>query len=294
MVRNLTAFFFIGIIFLTFSPGIKANIIFEGYYAIRSGDTAIGYAVQRFEFDEKKKLFTSTSLLQTNAQAGNSTEGFKAIAKENFEPVSYQYTFQSGDQAKTIDATFSGRQMTATLSDGTTATKTQKELPEGTFLSSFLAYLMLRQGYKVDTKYSYAAIAEEDGEIYKGEALIQGEQTYNGLEVFRIVNKFKNVTFTSFVTARGEVLGTESAEQNIKTELVANRHLATHGMTLPTRVLQTLFGGTPEGKENPIAKKASEAAQPTPKATQAPKATPTPKAKPVPEAKPPDTKDNES
>lgn len=247
----------LALISLTLATIARAEVMFEGYMIVRSGTTAVGYAIQRYEFNAKKKQFTATSFLKTNAAGNNLTESIKAIANDKFQPVSYQYVTKIGDKAKMIDAKFKNNQMTATVTDGKTPQTIKNTVKPGTFLSTFLGYLMLQNGFKADKKFTYSAIAEEDGTAYSGESLIKAEEDYKGQKAFRIVNTFKGSEFISFVNPKGEVLGTSSALQQISTELVANPAEATKGFDVPKDTLKILFGGVPAGKVNVLAGKLS-------------------------------------
>lgn len=257
MVQNKRSISLFGIILLGLSLAVSApaEVMFEGYSVIRTGTTAIGYTIQRYEFDAKKKQFTSTSYLKTNEAGGNITESVKAVANDKFQPISYQYTTKIGEQLKMIDAKFKKDEMTGTVSDGKNKQTLKVKLKKGTFLSTFLGYLMLQSGYKADKKFSYSAVAEEDGGSYTGEAYIKGEEDYKGQKVFRILNNFKGTQFVSFVTAKGEVMGTQSPLQNLSTELVANPAEATKGFVVPSDTLKILFGTVPTGKTNVFSKK---------------------------------------
>lgn len=250
----------IGIISLGLSQGISANaeIMFEGYSAVRSGSTPIGYTILRYEFDAKKKQFTSTSFLKTNAAGNNVTESLKAVSNDKFQPISYSYTTKVGDTVKIIDAKFTNNEMNATISDGKNIQKVKVPVKKGTFLSTFLGYLMLQNGYKVDKKFTYSAIAEEDGAAYSGEAFIKAEEDFKGQKTFRILNKFKGAEFISFVNPKGEVIGTVSPLQDISTELMATPAEATKGLVVPADALKTLFGSVPSGKTNSVASKVSQ------------------------------------
>ncbi len=236
-----------------------AEVMFEGYYMVRAGSAHVGYIVSRYEFDAKKNHFTSTYFLKTNEQGGNLTESLKATANDKFQPISFQYTTKQGETMKMIDAKVSKDLMTANVSDGKVAQNLKAPVKKGTFLASFLGYLMLTNGYKVDKKFVYSAIAEEDGATYSGEATIKAEEEFKGQKVFRILNKFKGSDFVSFVTPKGEILGTSSPLQSISTELVAVPAEATKGFIVPTDTLKLLFGSVPTGAKNVIAGRSSSA-----------------------------------
>lgn len=232
----------------------KADVLFEGYSKILSGGVHIGYVITRYEFDNKKKQFISTSFLKTNEFGGNLTESTKAYSTENLKPISYQYTTLVGKETKIIDAKFEKNKINATVKTGTRVDRISKDIPEGTFLSSMLAYTMLRspQGFKTDTKYEFKAIAEEDAAVYPGIAYVKEQEDYQGLKAFRVINEFKSNKFISQVSEKGEVFATKSPAQSIGTELVAQPSQATANFPVPTSILKTLFGEVPNGQKNEV------------------------------------------
>jgi hypothetical protein len=242
---------------LIFAHTASAEILFEGYSKVTSGGTHVGYAINRYEFDANKKQFISTSFLKTGELGGSITESLKAISTDDLKPISYQYTTLIGTQTKLIDAKFEKGKLLATIKDGAKVEKISKDLPKGTFLSTFLAYVMLKSkdGLKVDTKYDYQAIAEEDAAPYKGFALIKNQEDVIGMKALRVVNEFKNTKFISFINERGEVYSTKSPAQSIATELVAQPSQATGQFQVPTSLLKVLFGEVPTGQINEISKK---------------------------------------
>lgn len=240
----------------------KADLLFEGYSKILSQGVHVGYVITRYEFDNKTKQFISTYYLRTNEMAGNITESLKAFANEDLGPISYQYTTADGSgKNKTIDATFKKDQINATLVANGKTERIIKPLPKGAFLSTFLVYLILRnkEGLKPDQKYDYQAIAEEDGQLYKGMAYVKSmEPVGAGINAYRVLNEFKDNKFVSFSNERGEVFGTQSPGLGISTELAAKPEAATAGLPVNTAILKTLFGNVPEGIYNALAKKQIE------------------------------------
>lgn len=259
-------------LFLCFQA--NCEILFEGYYKVLADKVHAGFLVQRYEFDPKAKRFTTAYFIKTGALAGNLQESLKAVSNEKFQPISFQYTSQTGGKIKLIDATFAKNLMTGSISDGNQKAKLKKSIPKGVFLSSFLGYLMLQNGYKVGKKFTYSAIAEENAEIVNGEAFLKSEEKMGDHQVFRILNRFKGSEFVSYVTSKGEIITTDSLSQKISTELVAKPEEATVGQMVPNKTLITLFGKIPEGKENPVAKKTDSAAKPTTQAPVAPQPKP--------------------
>ena len=251
--------------FLIVAPIANADILFEGFSKVLLDNVHVGYVIQRYEFDSKKKEFATSYYLKTNAAGGGLTESLKARADSSFKPLGYQYTSAQADQTKTIDANFKGDVMTAVVHEGKKPEQLiSKKIPKGTFLASFLGYVMLqgKEGIKKGVKYSYKAIAEEDGSIEDGQAFVSAEDTLKNINTFKVLNTFKHVEFASWVTAKGEVIATSSPVQKIETQLVATLQEATAGQAVNTNTISLLFGSLPKGKDNIIARRALEAPAP--------------------------------
>lgn len=243
------------------SPLVHAEVLFEGYSKVMSGGAHVGYTVSRYEYDPKTKHFSGVYFLKTGAAGGDITESVKSESDQELNPISYEYTSLVGKQSKTIDAKFSKGVMTATV-DGKKKITTLKK---GTFLSNFLIYLILKSKNGLQPgipPYSYTAIAEEDAEPAKGDALVEKEETYNGQHAYRILNRFKDVKFTSYVSDRGEILATTSPANGISTELMAKPADATGSFPVSATIMKNLFGGIPAGTANAIARAAKEDAPP--------------------------------
>lgn len=257
------------ILILSFSAlASAAEIQFEGYYRLELESKAIGYVIQRYETDAKAKIIRYAYFLKTNELGGNIQESMKAEArtkeKAEFEPISFQYTGQVGKELKSIDGTFNKDVMKIVKTKGTDkALNETYKIPKGTFLSSFLSYLMLQNGLKTGKKFTYSAVAEEDGNSYKGDALIKDEEKFAGQTVYRIENTFKGERFISFLTPQGEMMGTISPAKKLTLVLVANPKDATEGFTIPNKSLMLTFGNIPTGEANALAK-AKEKAKPVP------------------------------
>jgi hypothetical protein len=256
------------IIFLVLlSVQASAAILFEGWSKISIAGVPAGYTVAKYEFDEKTKRFYATTFLNTGTLGSSVTESLKATADENLNPISYEYTAVVGKDVKTIDAKFKNGKMTALVSEkkgsAKAITKTiSNDIAKGTFLSSFLVYIMLKSksGLKSNESYSYVAVAEEDASITKGKADVGGEETKLGVRAFKVSNTFKDVKFTSWISERGEVLSTESPANNVATELMAKPADAIGTFSTSAMLLKKLFGEYPTGIENVISKNAKQAA----------------------------------
>lgn len=242
------------LIFLT-NQG-RAQVLFEGYSKITLGGEFIGFVVQRYEYQAEKRNFISTYLIKYNEQGGSMTESLVATANDGLEPISYTYNMLSPETgAKTIDAKFEkGKLKISTTEKGKTVKK-EKVLPKGTFFSSFLAYVILKnpKGLKASARYDYQAVAEEDGDVYKGTATVQSQENYKGIPVFKILNDFKDTQFISYTTEKGEILATTSPQKALNLELMPDAAQAMGGLSVSADNLKILFGNIPEGKVHPLA-----------------------------------------
>ncbi len=148
-----------------------------------SNDQHIGYVVSRYEFDSKKKQFISTYFLKTGKGPSEITESLKAVADEALVPISYEYTTLAGKESKLIDAQFKAGTISAVVKSNGKVQRIEKKIPKGTFLSTFLVYIMLKsdKGLRPETNYEYQAIAEEDASIQKGQALVGKRRNVLGL-----------------------------------------------------------------------------------------------------------------
>jgi hypothetical protein len=257
----------------------KSNFLYEGWSKVLMQGQHVGYIVQRYEFDSKKKQYKSTSFLKTEADGHKFTESLISIADAALKPVSYQYTSIVGPKTITIDASFTSsgasgkpQTMTAVVNENGKKTTVRNTLPKGAFLSSFLGYVMLmgEQGIKKGVKYAYEAVAEEDAGIYKGEAFIASEESVEGIATFKVLNTFKGARFVSLITHKAEVLGTESPAQGISTALVGNMSEAIGSHSLNTATLNSLFGSVPKGESLSLIRMASGSKAVTPSASAPP------------------------
>jgi len=235
---------------LIFTQVLNAETLFEGYSQILLQKAPVGYVVQRFRFDAKKKRFESVYYIRTGPQAGNMSESLQAYANDKFEPISYRYTETKKDFFRSIDATFEKGVMKLDMNTKGNKSSSQVKLPKGAFLSTFLGYLMLSKGLTTGKKFGYQAIAEEDGKVYRGQAYIKTKEKVGTLDAFRVLNKYKNSNFISHMTEKAEVLSTVSPVRQISTLLVKAPHLALKSLPLPPKTLKLLFGNIPKGKKN--------------------------------------------
>lgn len=259
-----------GIFLLCFSPVVlfAKEIMFEGYYRVELENKPIGYTILRYSYDPGPKNFEVQSFLRAKFGDKIVQESLKGISTDKFHPVSYQYTSQVGEELKMIDATFKTLKakevMELKINDGKKLKTETYEIPKGTFLSSFLPYMLLRQKLQLNDAFKYSAVAEEDGNSYWGKAWLLSKEAKPGYEVFTIMNKFKSEEFQSQMAVvkdpkdalkniKGEVFATNSPVKNLGTRLVASPSQATEGQIVPNKTLLTVFGTIPTGKINMVA-----------------------------------------
>lgn len=228
------------------------EILFEGYSKILSGGVHIGFTVIRYSFDSNTGHFKSQYFLKTGKAGNDISESYIAEADQNFVPISYTYTSLMPKETRTVDATFAKGNMRAKVTLNGKTTTVTKKIPKGTFLSTFLIYVMMKQpeGLQTNNKYEYKAIAEEDADVTSGTGFVEKATKFGNFKVFKINNKFKDVMFHAYVSDRGEVVATESPTVAISTELVAKASDATTGFSANASTLKAIFGEVPLGTKN--------------------------------------------
>ncbi|MBK9293819.1 MAG: hypothetical protein IPM57_05135 [Oligoflexia bacterium] len=231
----------------------SAKVLFEGWFEVFSGAKKIGYSVQRYEFDNNK--FKATTYLKTNADGNSITESIKAFSGADLKPLSYSYTSKVGKEIKIIDATFSKDKMNLKIHDGAKETKKTVVLKKpGTFLSTFTPYVLMAQkkddkgegGLQVSKKnIIYAAVAEEDGAVYNGVLRVTSLDNVKEKKAYKILNKFKDQEFASWITPEGEFLLTRAPKLNIEVRISENMKDATGDLGVNLNDLKLLFGKLP-------------------------------------------------
>ena len=249
--------------------------MFEGYYRITASNKPIGYSIQRYSYNDKKKQFTSKYYVRAKSPAGTLTETLTAVANNQFHPVSYQYTSQVGSKVTSIDAHFkltkSNVAMTYTVNNGKQQQTFTKTISRDVFLSTFQVYLMLQKGLKAGTKFNFKAISEEDGEVRDGQAMVKNEPGFEDKGILRVLTKFKGIQSVANVNVKGEVIIAESPVQKIRQVLVPVPAEATKGFQFDTKAIKYVFGSIPTGQINQMVKNKKQAkasAAPAPGAKQ--------------------------
>jgi hypothetical protein len=269
--------------FLVFSNSAYSDVIYQGWHKVLSAGQHVGYLVIRYDLDKKTNKFTYTSFLKTNAVGNDVTEALKAESLQVNQPVQwifplkYQYTSTQGKKVTLIDAVFEEQKlsnqtkkfdklkknqaemaskekpkfrMIATVTEDGKATKHDQILPDNTFLSSFLTYIILqsKDGLKVGNNYKYSGVAEEEGKVYEGNAFVKEMVKENGEDAFKIVNEFKGIRFISTVNKKGEPLSIKSPLLSIATEPAKSADEAAGKIKIDEKNIRTLFGDVPGAK----------------------------------------------
>lgn len=238
--------------FVIFLPTSFAsnNVLFEGYHKVLLQGKHIGFTVSRYEFDNKEQKFKATYFLKTSGTGSDITESLKATAGKDLAPISYEYTSVVGKETKTIDAKAQKGVLTATVRENGKSKSLKTTLPKGSFFSTFLVYLILQspQGLQAESNYQYQAIAEEDGQLYKGEALVGKEESKQGVQAFKVLNTFKDTKFISYVSKKGEIVGTEAMSMGLTTEAAPSLDAAAGSLPKSEAIIKSLFKTLPAAK----------------------------------------------
>ena len=265
-LRLLNYFTFL---FLLTQSAFAADTAFEGYYKITIGGQHSGYVVQQYVVDAAKKEMTTTYYIYAKAGTNTTIESLVAKCDLSFEPKSYQYSAVVNGQAQSVDASFKNKKMTAKMTKAGKSQNVTLDVPANGFLSSFLNYVILKNGMMVGKTYDFFALPEEAPACYvgdtqckatdvgfaKGTASIKAEQKLIGVDSYKIDFNFKSVPFTGFISAKGETLGSASPMQNLTTELVKTRAEAVANFPFKESHIKALFGGIPAGTKNSLVEK---------------------------------------
>lgn len=259
MNRNLIPTIVLLLAFSSLSFAANTKTLFEGYYKISLHGKHVGYYIQKYELETKKKQFISTYFLRTNSEGGNISESLRAFATDKLKPIRYQYTSLQGKTSKTIDANVrknkKGRDVLQikTIENGKLRVS-ENALEKGTFFSTFLVYLLLQgeKGIQPGVKYNFKAIAEEDAKTFPGEVYIESETKKMGLNVYKVLYTFKRTQFVNFINTNGESIISVSPAMGLSADLVPNTIEATQGITFNTKSISLLFGEVPQGTRNQL------------------------------------------
>jgi hypothetical protein len=243
-----------------------AEPAFEAYYKFILGGQHSGYVVQRFEIDDKKKEMTSMYYVFVKTPSSQTTESLVAKADLSFEPLSYQYSAIVNGKAKFADATFKNKKMTGKMLDGTKKQNVTLTVPPQGFLSTFLNFILLKNGLMVNKGYNYVALAEEtpacmvgdascnpkDTGFITGSARIKSETVYKNIPAYLVDFEYKGIKFEGYLSHKGETLGSVSPLQDAATEIVATREEAVGPFLFNEKHVRLVFNEVPRGIKNPL------------------------------------------
>lgn len=229
-----------------------AETIFEGYYKISMENQHMGYYIQRYSIDPTTKLFSSTYYMLMKVGENTNIESLSAKATTKFEPHSYQYTQIESGKSKVIDAVIQNKKLSLKIVENGKATVREIPINDKIFLSTFLSFLVLKtpKGLSVNNKFTYDAIAEEDGAIANGEIFVKEQLKEAGLDTFRTLNTYKKEQFVNWVNTKGESVKTHVPRINLTAQLMANPSEAHKSLPFNESSIKLLFGRIPEGKTN--------------------------------------------
>lgn len=271
------------LIFLTASiltPMAHATTLFEGWFEIYGGSKKLGFVVQRYEFVDNK--FKLVQYLKTTEDE----EILKAESGADFAPTKYTYTLTGPTTKKFTEASFKNNIMNIKTVENGKTTKQTKKIQKGTFLATFLTYLIMSDqkngGLKTGNIFNYYAIAEEDGNIENGNARVEKTETVKNRQAFKIKNGFKCQDFKnnckdkwfSFITHKGETLLTRIPDKNIDVRFAESMNQAVLGVEHKLDDIKIVFANKLPGE--------NKAEAPTAIAS-APSATPEVEESPLPE-----------
>jgi hypothetical protein len=197
---------------------------------------------------------------------GSTTESLVAKSDLSFEPLSYQYSAIVDGKAKFVDASFKNKKMSAKMVDGTNKQNVTLTVPPNGFMSTFLNYVMLKNGLMVGKRYEFFALTEEspacpvkdpncipkDNGFIKGNAHIKEEKQYKGVPAYVVEFTFKGIKFDGFLSQKGETLGSYSPLQDAATEIVRTREEATGAFPFKEQHIKMVFGNIPVGVKNAL------------------------------------------
>lgn len=221
---------------------------FDGYYKLTSENRHVGYVIHQFSLDKKELTHTYYVYMQTTE--GAYIESLQGKSNVDLSPKSYRYTSFDGENGLTLDAVVQTKKLTIKTTKNKKSTIREVPLRKGVFLSSILQFLMLKnpKGIQVGLKYTYSAVAEEDGRTYDGVAWVKKEEMVEGKKSFRVLNKFKGQKFISWLNQEGHVLKTRAVANGIEATLQSNPQEAVASFPMNKKTLELLFGKIPVGQ----------------------------------------------
>lgn len=274
-IKNFCTIYFTFLLFLVQSS-FAAEPAFEAYYKFNLGNQHAGYVVQRLDIETKKNIFTSTYYVYVKTPTGSTTESLVAKADSAFEPISYQYSAVIDGVPRSAEGKFKNKKMNGRMTDGKKSQDVILTTPANGFLSTFLNYVILKNGMMVGKNYRFTALAEETPACFsadpncransvgflQGTAAVVAEEKFKEIPAYKIKFNFKDIEFIGILSATGETLASISPMQNAETEIVATKEAAVANFPFNEKHMKLLFGGIPQGKKNSLAMPKSSLAGP--------------------------------
>jgi hypothetical protein len=246
-MKTFRRWFVITSLIVSVVSSASAKSVQEGWYKVNIGAQHAGFFVQRIEFDAAKKTWGITTYLKTSALGGNLVESVQSTSSKDLAPISYMFATQSPNEAKTIKADLVGKKIHVKTTKGDKTESKDIDYKPGVFWSSALLYVMLnsKEGLKVGNSFSYDAVAEEDGKIYPGTAVVSGEEEFRGVKCFKILNTFKGAKYASIVSETGVIYSVRHPLDSLEVTMVDSREEAAGKITVSDSTMKTLFGTEP-------------------------------------------------
>lgn len=243
-----------------------AEPAFEAFYKFTIGGQHAGYVIQRLDIEAPKNIFTSTYYVYVKTPTGSTTESLVAKADSSFEPISYQYSAVVDGVAKSAEGKFKNKKMHGRMTDDKKVQDVVLTTPANGFLSTFLNYVILKNGMMKGKNYKFIALAEETPACFKsadncradsagfiqGTANVIAEQKFKEIPAYKIKFNYKGIEFEGILSATGETLASISPLQNAATEIVATKNEAVADFPFNEKHMKLLFGGIPQGKRNSL------------------------------------------
>lgn len=236
----------------------RAEILFEGIFAIERDGVRVGYIIQRYEIDRAVKIRKVSTYKRERSRSGGpeSFEITRSLSALDFTPVEFSRRSVTPGSDETIKAHFKGKtkiNVHAFFGKGAKIERTDTmRVPFGSFLGAFGYYVADISRLTAGKNKSYIAFSESEGRYSEGRLRLDGKKTASGVTVYQVQDFFEGEDIESFVFADGSPVGSRNAKVNAEAYLVHEREEAIQGFEFPQKDLIKVFGHLPEGQKNPV------------------------------------------
>ncbi len=230
-----------------------AEITFEGIFKIEKNKSHIGYAIQRVEIDDTKKR-SITLYIKTMKSGKTETTISRSYSDEEFLPLNSLFSSDETGVHESINSAFGGPStIVNTNFDKSKANSRKDELPapEGTFLSSFLFYIVDLTKLDIGVVKNYEAFSEEDGRYSWGKLKLVSRKSFGDKKVLQLDDFFAGESIENFVLSNGDPIGARSDFNKIVTYITSKTE-AVKDFDFPQVELTEIFKDLPEGTKNPV------------------------------------------